>query len=96
MNDVRRRGGERSHGSGHLCKLRAEPELELPFEDVERVRVLSVDVRLRTLLARLVAEPSQRQLIAVGEDADRPLRPVEDRLALAKAKEYRTFGSKIH
>src|SRR5207302_3785199 len=67
----------------------AERELELALEDVEPVRVPVVDMRVRPLLARRVAEPCHRQLLAVDEDAQRPALLVEDRLALARALQER-------
>jgi len=48
-------------------------------------------VWLRSFLAGLVAKPRQRQLVTVGENPDRPFRPVEDRLALVGLKENRLF-----
>jgi hypothetical protein len=96
VNDVRGRGGERSRRAGHSRHLRPQPELELAVEDVERVRVAPVDVRLRSFLPGLVAKPRQRQLITVGEDPDRPFRPVEDRLALVGLKENRRFCIAFH
>ena len=83
MDDASRRSCERSGCTDDLRDLRAETELELALEDVERVRVLAVDVRIRTFLAGLVAEPGDRQLLAVGEEPERPLRFIDDRLALA-------------
>ena len=42
-----------------------------------------VDVRVGTLLAGLVAEPGHDHIVELGEDPQRPLRPVGDDLALA-------------
>jgi len=62
-----------------------EPEFDLALENVEGVRVVPMDVRVRTFLARFVAEPRDDQLLELGQDAQRPLRPVSDRLAFAGA-----------
>ena len=70
-------------GRAHRLLLWAERELDLALEHVERVRVVVMDVRVRALLARLVAEPRDDQRLELGEDPQRPLGPVGGRLALA-------------
>jgi hypothetical protein len=83
VHDVRGRGGERPGTAAHRPHVWTEPELELSLEDVEGIRVPPVDVRIRPLLARHVAEPGQRQLVAVGEYPQRPLGAIRDGLAFA-------------
>ena len=83
VDDVRRSGGKLSGPARQPLDFRPEAKFELTLEHVERVRVPPVHVRVRTLLAGLVAEPRERQQVDVGEDPDRPPRSVGDRLALA-------------
>ena len=61
----------------------AESELDLSFEDVERIRVLPVDMRVRAFFAGLIAKPRHDQLLEVAEDPQRPLGAIGGRLALA-------------
>ena len=78
-------GRREDEGAGarlHALDLRPEPEVQHPAEDEERVEVLPVDVRAGALLARDVARPREAELGEVGEDANRPLGLVGDRLAL--------------
>jgi hypothetical protein len=83
VDDVGRSRGNRSRGSGDRLKLRPERELELALQHVEGIGVQPVDVRVGPLLARLVAEPRDDQVVELGEDAQRPLRAVRDGLAFA-------------
>jgi hypothetical protein len=82
VDDVGRRRGESTRWRADRLPLRAEPQLELALEDVERVRVVVVNVRVRALFAGLVAEPGHDQVVEVGQDAKGALRPVGDDLAL--------------
>src|SRR5207237_1175789 len=83
VHDLRRRRDERARDrTDDLGGARPEPELELALEDVERVRVPEVDVRVRPLLAGRVPEPGHRQLLAVDQEPKRSPRLVEDGLAL--------------
>ena len=78
-----RNDDQRSCGRAHeLATLRAEPELELAREDIERVHVLPVDVRVRAALARLIPRPGRVEKLMREEDPDRTLGPIGDRLAL--------------
>jgi hypothetical protein len=61
-----------------------EPELDLALDDVERVRVLPVDVRVGPALPGLVARPRHDELRLVDEDEDVPRSTVADCLALAR------------
>ena len=83
VDDVGRRRGEDPGCRAHRLLLRAERELDLALEHVERIGVVVMDVRVRALLARLVAEQRDDQRLELGEDANRPLGPVSGRLALA-------------
>jgi len=83
MHHVRRRSGECLRSGGDSRDVWAEPEVDLSLEDVERVRVLPVDVWIRALLAGLVAKPRHDQLLELAEDPQRPLGTVGGRLALA-------------
>ena len=83
MDDVGRSPGEGAGSRAHRLKVGAERDLDLAFEHVEGVRVMVVDVRVGTLLAGLVAEPGHDHVVELGEDPQRPLRPVGDDLALA-------------
>jgi hypothetical protein len=68
---------------GARLQVGPERELEVALEEVEGVGVVSVDVRVGALLARLVPEPGHDQLFRLGLDPQRPLPAVGDRLALA-------------
>jgi len=81
VDHVRRRGGEGPGGRAHGLLLWAERELDLAVEHVERIRVVVMDVRVRALLARLVAEPRDDQRLELDEDAQCPLGPVSGRLS---------------
>ena len=84
VHDVRRRGSECAGAAGHRRRIGPEAELNLAFEHVERVRVLPVHVRVRALLAGLVAETRNDDLREVAEDRDLPLGPVGGLLAFAR------------
>jgi hypothetical protein len=81
VDGVRRRRREHSRGRRHDPPLGAEHELELTLQDVERVGVVMMDVRVGPVLARRVAEPRHDQLVELGQDPERLLRPVGRRLA---------------
>jgi len=83
MNDIRRRARECLRSGDDPCDVRAEAEVDLSLEDVERVRVLPVDVRVWALLTGLVAKPRHDQLLELAEDPQRPFGTVGGRLALA-------------
>ena len=63
----------------------AEPELDLALDDVERVGVLPVNVRVGAALSGLVPRPRHDELRLVDDDADVPRLAIADRLALAGA-----------
>jgi len=63
----------------------AEPELDLALDDVERIRVLPVDVRVGPALPGLVPRPRHDELRIVDQDEDVPRLVIADRLALAGA-----------
>ena len=83
MNDIPRRARECLRSGGDPRDVRAEAEVDLSFQDVERVRVLPVDVRVRAVLAGLVAKPRHDQLFELAEDPQCPFGTVGGRLALA-------------
>jgi len=83
VDDIGRRSSKVATGRAHRLLLGAERELELPFEHVERVRVVVMDVRVGACFTWLVAEPGDDQRLELGEDPERPLGPVRGRLALA-------------
>jgi len=83
VNDVRGRTCEGLRSARDPGEIRAKPEVDLSLEDVERVRVLPVDVWVRTLLAGLVAKERDNQLLELAEDRDRPLGAVGRRFAFA-------------
>jgi hypothetical protein len=83
VGSVRRGCGERSRLRRHDLSFGAEGQLELALEHIEGVGVRVVDVELRPVFTGRVAEPSHDQLVELGEDPERLLRPVGRRLALA-------------
>ena len=83
VHDVGRRCGEAAGNRAHRLELRAERHFDLALENVEGVRVVEMDVGLGPFLTGLVAEPGHDHVVELGEDPQRPLRPVGDGLALA-------------
>jgi hypothetical protein len=57
-------------------------ERELALDDEERVRVLAMDVSLRSSLARPVIELGDRELLGLDENRGSTLRSVRDAVAL--------------
>ena len=64
----------------------AEVERELALDDEEPVRVLAVDVRLRSALAGAVVELGDRELVRLDEHGRATSRPVGDRVALRASR----------
>jgi len=85
VDDSGRSGDVGARATANRGDVRPESEFDLALQHVESVRVVPVDVRIRAFLARLIAKPRHDQLLELGEDAQRPLRTVCDRLALAGA-----------
>ena len=56
---------------------------ELTFEDVERVDVPEVDVRVGAALADCVPSPGDGEPVVLAEDPQLPWRRIGDRLAFA-------------
>ena len=83
MDDFGRSGDVSARATPNRDDVWSESEFDLPLEHVESVRVVPVDVRIRAFLARLIAKPRHDQLLELGKDAQRPLRPVCDRLTVA-------------
>ena len=83
VDDVGRRPGKGARSGGHRLELWAERDFDLALEHVEGVGVAMVDVRVRPLLAGLVAEPRHDHVVELAEDPQRPLGAVGDGLALA-------------
>jgi hypothetical protein len=83
VDDVRRHGDEAARRHADPLPSRAERERQLALEHVERVRVLAVNVRVGPALARRVARPGHRDLLAVGEKDDLPPLPLGDLLSVA-------------
>ena len=75
VHDSRRRGHERPCAEQEL--LVAEHELGLALEDVERVDVVVVRVRVRPVEARLELELDQRELLAPDLDRCDPIGRLE-------------------
>ena len=67
----------------HRLEVGAERDLDLALEHVEGVGVVVVDVLVRPLLARRVAEPGHDRLVELAQDPKGLRRPVDDGLALA-------------
>jgi len=84
MHDVRRSGCKGLRSAVDPRDLWAEPEVDLSIQDVERVRVLPVDMRVGAFFAGLVAKPRHDQLLELAEDPQRPLGTIGGRLALAR------------
>ncbi len=68
MTDARRRGEE--HARACPDSLVSDGELDLAFEDVERVGVVVVDVRLDGTESGLAPELEDLDLVALVPDAD--------------------------
>ena len=68
MTDAGRRGEE--HARACADGLVSDGELELALEDVERIGVVLVDVRLDGAEARLAPELEDLGLVALVPDAD--------------------------
>ena len=85
VHDVWRRGGDRPRGHFVGCELRTERDLDLAFQHVERVGVVLVDVGVGPLLAGLVAEPRDDEVLELEQDPQRPLGAVGDDLAFARS-----------
>jgi len=62
-----------------------EPEFDLALDDVERIGVLAVEVRVRAAFPSFVSSPRHDELRLVDEDEDVPRLAIADRLALAGA-----------
>ena len=82
MTDAGRRGEE--HARACADGLVSDGELELALEDVERIGVVVVDVRLDGAEARLAPELEDLGLVALVPDTDLAP-PTLERLALAGA-----------
>ena len=68
MTDAGRRGEERAWAGAE--RLVTDGELDLALEDVERIGVVVVDVRLDGAEARLAPELENLGLVALVPDAD--------------------------
>ena len=68
MTDARRRGEEHTRAGAE--RLVTDGELELALEDVERIGVVVVDVRLDGAEARLAPELEDLGLVALVPDTD--------------------------
>jgi hypothetical protein len=68
-------------GNGDRLGLAPDLERQLALEDVERIRVLVMDVRAGYRLADRVSGVRDRDLIAGEEDADLALGGSQDRIA---------------
>jgi hypothetical protein len=82
VDDVGRSGRKRSRQPGDRFQVGPELELDFAFQNVERIRVLPVDVRVGSFLAGLVAEPRDDYLLQLSENPQRPFRAIGDGLAL--------------
>ena len=75
MTDSGRRGEE--HARARAERLVADGELELALEDVERVGVVVVDVRIDRPEPRLAPELENLDLVTLVPDADLTPRTLE-------------------
>ena len=75
MTDAGRRGEE--HARARAERLIADGELDLALEDVERVGVVVVDVRIDRPEARLAPELEDLDLVTLVPDADLTPRALE-------------------
>ena len=76
---------QRPGSCGQGRELGPYSENELSLENVERVAVLPVDVRLRSALPGRMARPGDGQPVVVAENPQLAVRPVGDRLAFTGA-----------
>jgi hypothetical protein len=82
VDDERRYTRERSCRHGHCVALRAEAHGQLAFEDVEAIRVVTMDVQVCAVATRPETRPCRVQRLVVGEDLDAPFGRVADHLTL--------------
>ena len=75
MTDAGRRGEE--HARAGAERLVADGELDLALEDVERIGVVVVDVRIDRPEARLAPELEDLDLVTLVPDADLTPRTLE-------------------
>jgi len=75
VTDARRRGEE--HARAGAERLVTDGELELALEDVERIGVVVVDVRIDRPEARLAPELEDLDLVTLVPDADLTPRTLE-------------------
>ena len=75
MTDAGRRGEE--HARAGAERLVTDGELELALEDVERIGVVVVDVRLDRPESRLAPELEDLELVTLVPDADLTPRALE-------------------
>ena len=75
MTDARRRGEEHTRAGAE--RLVTDGELDLAFEDVERIGVVVVDVRIDRPEPRLAPELEDLDLVTLVPDADLTPRTLE-------------------
>ena len=80
VDDERRHARERAGRHSDPLVVDAEPDLEETLEDVEEVRVVSVDVQVGAVVVRAQTPQRRPQSLMVGEDLDPPVDRVADDL----------------
>ena len=91
LNVWTRLGGTATNVPGrrpHRFDVGADPELQLAFEDVERVDMLVVDVRVWPAFSRLVPGPGGVEQRVLAERAHRASRALRDRRGLFGRPEH--------
>ena len=87
VHDAGRRGDEGASGCAHDAPVGPELEEERALEDVQRVRVAAVDVRVGPPLAWFVARFRDRDRVEVGFDDDGALGALLEDLAATRLDE---------
>ena len=84
VHDARREDDERARSE--RARAVAEVERELALDDEERIRMLAMDMSLRSSLARPVVELGDRELLGLDENRGSTLLPVRDAVALGASR----------
>jgi hypothetical protein len=85
MHQVRRHGNETECWHSDQLRVGPDGEGQLPFQHVEGVGVLAVDVEVGPPLPGGIARPGDRQLAMRGEQDDLPPPFLGDRLTVSEA-----------
>jgi hypothetical protein len=87
VDEIGRYEHEGARRCAHRLDIRTHSELKLALDDVERVDVAVVDVRLRPALSGLVTRPGDVDQGVLVERAHRPLGEVRHRIAVVDGQE---------